>query len=115
MDLSDLHRDEIKKLLKQELCKGRGSSDETLDQLHRYTTELCRDCEFGISSDADILKCEATHHHSIQNAVIHDERAHTLYFLNNLKSVVIAKIKVNNCYLYLRGVSVYDFVYPHLR
>lgn len=94
-DLSKLHTDDIKRILKQELCV----ENRNVDLLDHYTMAMCRDCEFGLSSDTNILECEKVHHESIQRAVLQNEREHTLYFLNNLKSVVITKIKVNvmNC------------------
>ena len=59
---------------------------------------LCRNCEFDDSSRdssmVSVLQCEQAHHNSIQDAVLQDERVHTVYFLNNLKSLLVQRIKV---------------------
>ena len=99
-DLSELHTDEIKRLLQREVFRQDDSSDEDIDLLHRCTMALCRDCEFGISPNVNILECENIHHESIQLAVMQSETVNTVYFLNTLKSLVITKIKVSD-HLYM--------------
>ena len=105
-DLSELHTVEIKKLLQREVFREDDSSDENIDLLPRCTMALCRDCEFGISPNVNILECENIHHESIQLAVMQNETVNTVYFLNNLKSLVITKIKVTD-YIYIYNYVVF--------
>ena len=93
------HEDVIKRRLKAELSNNTHGRPRSIELIDSLTSCLCRDCSFGQSQNSTENEWEKIHHQSIQRAVLTDEKEETVYYLNNIKSLLINVFNV--CIMYV--------------